>query len=114
MTTPPLVSAEWLHSNLSKNGIIPIDASFNNKAPLRPTIPGGRRIDLDETFSDFSSHLPHTLPKPDDFAKLAGALGISNSAHLVVFDNRGIFSSARVRWMFKIMGHEKVSVLDGG
>ncbi|MBU6449242.1 MAG: sulfurtransferase, partial [Rhodospirillales bacterium] len=30
------------------------------------------------------------------------------------YDQRGIFSAPRVWWMFRVFGHEKVQVLDGG
>lgn len=107
-----LVTAEWLHKNLSR--VVPVDATLSGPSNPGPTIPGARRIDLDRSFSDFSVNLPHTLPSPAEFERQAGALGISNSSHIVVFDSKGVYSSPRVRWMFKIMGHDAVSLLDGG
>jgi thiosulfate/3-mercaptopyruvate sulfurtransferase len=42
------------------------------------------------------------------------ALGIGNASQVIVYDQRGIFSSARVWWMFRVFGHDNVAVLDGG
>lgn len=41
-------------------------------------------------------------------------MGISSESHVVVYDSIGIFSSPRALWTFKALGHDKVSVLDGG
>jgi len=45
---------------------------------------------------------------------LVGAMGVGSKDHVVVYDTRGIFSSCRVYWTFKVFGHEKVSILSGG
>ncbi len=76
-------------------------------------IPGTRFFDIDK-IADASSGLPHMLPTPDNFAAMVGALGISNASNIIVYDQRGIFSSARAWWMFRVFGHKAVSVLDGG
>ena len=43
-----------------------------------------------------------------------GAMDINESDDLVVYDQSGIFSSPRVYWTFKVFGHEKIRVLNGG
>ena len=69
-------------------------------------------FDLDECVTE--SPLPHMLPSPAQFAAYARALGLSNDDEIVVYDTQGIFSAARVWWMFKQFGAKQVSVLDGG
>jgi thiosulfate/3-mercaptopyruvate sulfurtransferase len=64
--------------------------------------------------SDPTNDLPHMIPKPADFAAAAAALGISNDDHVVCYDSYGLMSAARAWWMFRLYGHDKVSVLDGG
>jgi thiosulfate/3-mercaptopyruvate sulfurtransferase len=34
--------------------------------------------------------------------------------HVVAYDSEGLYSAARVWWMFRAMGHEEVRVLNGG
>jgi thiosulfate/3-mercaptopyruvate sulfurtransferase len=54
------------------------------------------------------------LPTPEEFAKAVGALGITPQSRVVIYDGLGLFSSARVRWTFKIFGHAFAAVLTGG
>lgn len=76
-------------------------------------VPGAVFFDLDAA-SDQASALPHMLPPPEVFAAFVGALGVSETDHVVVYDTAGLFSAARVWWMFRMMGAERVQVLDGG
>jgi thiosulfate/3-mercaptopyruvate sulfurtransferase len=54
------------------------------------------------------------LPSPEKFAAAVSEMGIGNDDHVVVYDTQGLFSAARVWWMFRVFGHDRVSVLDGG
>jgi thiosulfate/3-mercaptopyruvate sulfurtransferase len=76
-------------------------------------IPGAVFFDLD-AIADKTTRLPHMLPPTDEFARAVGALGISRDSRVVVYDDQGIFSAARVWWTFRAMGHRDVSALDGG
>ena len=76
-------------------------------------IPGARFFDLDAV-ADHATGLPHMLPSPHEFAAAMEALGISSTDHVVVYDQRGIFSAPRLWWMLRVFGHDNVQVLDGG
>lgn len=76
-------------------------------------IPGAVFFDL-EAVSDHTSYLPHMLPTAAGFAEAVGALGISETDTLVVYDTVGIRSAPRVWWTFRTMGAKSVLVLDGG
>lgn len=80
----------------------------------KDTIPGSLFFDIEKDFSDHSSGLPHTLISASEFETKARALGINQDSIVIVFDAYGVYSSPRAWWMFKIMGHEKVFVLNGG
>lgn len=54
------------------------------------------------------------LPAPAQFEAAAGGLGICDLDRVVVYDDQGLFSAARVWWTFKAMGHREIAVLDGG
>ncbi len=120
-TTQNIVSAQWLLGALSEPNIKIIDGSWYLPAHNRDAhaeyaqghIPGAVYYDLD-AYSDQTSSLPHTMPSADLFSKTISELGISNDDHVIVYDGMGLFSAARIWWMFKTFGHEAVSVLDGG
>jgi len=115
-----IVSAEWLNDHLNDNQLIILDASMkNNVSGLEPKFPGiqikgARYFDLKGSFSDKDSHLPNTLLSPEEFSNACQKLGINHQSKIVVYDNIGIYASPRVWWMLKTMGHQQVSVLDGG
>ena len=54
-------------------------------------------------------------PSAADFAKKVGLLGIGDGDRVVVYDRLcGGSAAARVWWMFRVFGHDKVAMLDGG
>lgn len=116
-----LVSTEWLSAHLEDPDIIVLDASWylpnqNRDAGAEYAaahIPGALYFDIDE-IADRTTDLPHMLPAATDFALAVEKMGIENESSIVVYDGAGIFSAARVWWMFRVFGHENVAVLDGG
>ncbi|GAB7086727.1 sulfurtransferase [Marinifilum fragile] len=115
-----IVSAEWLHKNLSNPQLIILDASIETNASgkefekFEQTIPLARRFDLKNVFLDKTCPFPNTIPRPQEFELECRKLGINNDSEIVVFDNNGVYSSPRVWWLFNVMGHQKISVLNGG
>lgn len=88
-------------------------ATAINKWP-KCTLPNAKRFDIESEFSDAESALPHTMISAELFQQRVRQLGINANSNVVVYDDLGIFSSARAWWMFKAMGHKNVSVLNGG
>lgn len=116
----PLVTTGWLAETLGQDDLKIIDASWRmpGNPPaiedrIKRRIKGAVFFDLDE-IADKSAGLPHMLPAAEDFARAIGSLGIKTSDRIVVYDDAGLFSAARVWWTFRAMGHSRVSVLDGG
>jgi len=71
-------------------------------------------FDID-AIADPKAPYPHMLPSAEDFSKAVGALGIGNDDEVVVYDQTGIsFAASRAWWMFRVMGHDRVRVLNGG
>jgi thiosulfate/3-mercaptopyruvate sulfurtransferase len=115
----PIITAQELHQNLNNSSLIILDCTIDKvgqsiaKENLE-TIPMARFFDLEGKFSDHSNTLPHTLVTEDIFTKEAQVLGINKNSVIVCYDRWGTYSSPRVWWMFKTMGHENVFVLNGG
>ncbi len=123
MTRPasPLISTGALADALADPDLRILDASL---APIGSDLdpragfaaahlPGARFFDID-AHSDQQRGLPHMLPGPGAFATAVQGLGIGDGMRVVVYDQTGMWSSARMWWMFRAMGHEEVQVLDGG
>jgi thiosulfate/3-mercaptopyruvate sulfurtransferase len=116
-----LVSTAWLAERLGQPDVVVVDGSFYLPAMKRDAaaeylaghIPRAVCFDID-AIADHSISLPHMLPAPDAFAQAVGALGISVSDTIVVYDGAGLFSSPRVWWTFRLFGAENVFILDGG
>ncbi|WP_298283553.1 3-mercaptopyruvate sulfurtransferase [Acidocella sp.] len=116
-----LISPAALKPLLGPGGPVVVDASWYMPADAQNPranfaaghIPGARFFDLDAT-SDQSSPLPHMLPAPVVFAAAMAALGVGQGDEVVVYDQQGLFSAARLWWMLRAFGHDKVRVLDGG
>ncbi|XXG74582.1 hypothetical protein AAC387_Pa07g3269 [Persea americana] len=121
LSNEPVVSVDWLHANLREPDVKVLDASWympdEKRNPLQEYqvahIPGALFFDVDG-ISDRTTNLPHMLPSEEGFAAAVSALGIENKDGVIVYDGKGIFSAARVWWMFRVFGHDKVWVLDGG
>lgn len=123
MTDDPktLVSTAWLAAHLADPDLRVLDASWYMPAMARDAraeyaaghIPGARFFDIDE-ISDHRSSLPHMAPPPEKFISRLRAMGVGDGHQVVVYDGMGIFSAARVWWLFRLMGKSDVAVLDGG
>ena len=115
-----LITAQDLKNSLNDPDLIILDATIpkvtqaNNTFIEKKYVIGARFFDIKKTFSDQESKMPNTLPTPEYFALECKKLGINTSSKIVVYDDLGIYSSPRVWWMFKTMGHSNITVLDGG
>jgi thiosulfate/3-mercaptopyruvate sulfurtransferase len=123
MTDDPktLVSTAWLAAHLADPDLRVLDASMylpatgrNGRAEYDAAhIPGARFFDIDD-ISDHRSSLPHMAPPPEKFVSRLRAMGVGDGHQVVVYDGAGLFSAARVWWLFRLMGKTDVAVLDGG
>ena len=117
----PFVSTDWLAAHLSDPNLVVLDGSWHMPTAARNAqadylaghIPGAVFFDIDGV-ADTDSPLPHMLPAPAAFARMVGALGISESMTIVIYDEIGLFSAPRVWWTFLAMGAKDVRILAGG
>ena len=116
-----LVTTDWLDKNAEKVKIL--DASWHLPNTNRNSfeeyktehIVNSIFFDIDKN-SNQKTILPHMLPSKEDWEIIVSSLGISNSDHIIVYDNSDVFSSCRVWYTFLYFGHDPklISVLDGG
>ena len=79
-------------------------------------IPGSRYVDLETELSGPPDPAGgrHPLPDPDAFAVTASGWGVGPDTAVVVYDDNGGMSAARLWWLLRWIGHDDVRVLDGG
>lgn len=116
----PLVNADWAVSNAGKPGIVFVD--FRPAADyLRGHIPGAVNSNYgkDGWREDRADKVPDMLPVDvGPLSAMIGRLGIDNQTHVVLvppgLSSTDMGMGTRVYWTFKVLGHDKVSILDGG
>ena len=111
-----LVSADWLHSNLSQADLKIFDATWvlpGDKTEFPGGfIPGAQFFDIDLIAAP--SEMAHMLPPRDLFDQHMSKFGLKPDDRVVVYDRHGLFSAPRVWWTFKMFGHDSVAILNGG
>jgi thiosulfate/3-mercaptopyruvate sulfurtransferase len=119
----PLIDVAGLSAHLEDPEYAIVDCRFDlldpaagRRAYRAGHIPGARYADLEQDLSapPLADQGRHPLPDPDDLAARLGAMSISNASHIVAYDDCGGALAARLWWLARWIGHERVSVLDGG
>ena len=116
-----LVSTDWLAEHMKDPDLRILDASTYLPGVDRDGrteydtvhISGARFFDIDDV-SDGRSDLPHMVPPIEKFMSRVRAMGVGDGHQIVVYDGSGLFSAARVWWLFRLMGQNNIAVLDGG
>lgn len=119
-----LVSAQELAMHLDDPQLRLLDARFalsDKIAGIRGYseghLPGAQFADLDQDLSDLNKAGQGRHPMPDEevFTRKLGLWGIGPQHQVVVYDGSdGSMAAARAWWLLKLLGHERVAVLDGG
>jgi thiosulfate/3-mercaptopyruvate sulfurtransferase len=92
---------------------LPADGRDPRAEFLSSRVPGAQFFDID-TVADLEHACPHMLPSEPVFTQCVQALGIGANSRVVVYDGKGLFSAARAWWMFRVFGHDRVQILEGG
>ncbi|XP_060573328.1 thiosulfate sulfurtransferase-like isoform X2 [Ruditapes philippinarum] len=126
--TALVVSTNWLREQLGNNAknqiskkLRVLDTSFlKNKEVdtystcyLQEHIPQSVYFGLHNCVES-TPELPRNLPDPKCFSQYVQTLGIHPDTHIVAYDRFGPTPAFRAWWLFRLYGHKKVSVLDGG
>lgn len=123
---PLLVTAEWVHERLDSvkmldctTHMVPQPVGASKIETGRPDfdrghIPGARHIDMVEDLSDPDGAFPYTLPGTEQIGRLLGGLGISETDHIVLYTTTHLMVATRAWYVLRALGHQQVSILDGG
>ncbi|MBZ0092554.1 MAG: sulfurtransferase [Sulfuricellaceae bacterium] len=123
-TASPLVDIDWAKQNSCKAGVVVLD--------IRNELDGHSKLDYLRghipcaVYSDYMkdgwrakvNNIPGMLPPVPQIEKLIGSLGIDGNTHVVIYsagtNALDMGSATRVYWTLKVLGHDEVSILDGG
>ena len=105
----PLIEVSWLNDHLTADNLVILNATLPKAIAGDKTIkeqihriPGARFFDIKNIFSNISAPYPNTWPGKEGFNQAAKDLGIQNNSAIVVYDEHGIYSSARAYWYKQI------------
>lgn len=99
----PLVSVEWLNTNLENENLIILDATMPNVTAIKglseekTQIKGAVFFDIKKVFSDVNVAFPNTVLSAEMFEEKAQELGINNDHCIVIYDDLGIYASPRLQ-----------------
>jgi thiosulfate/3-mercaptopyruvate sulfurtransferase len=116
----PLVSADWLHDHLADADLRVIDLRWyldgrsGREAYLAGHLPGAVFVDLDRDITGAAGPGRHPIPRREQFEEAMRAAGVEPDSRVVVYDDQGGFTAARLWWLLPFFGHHAVAVLDGG
>ncbi|RVG74036.1 sulfurtransferase [Sinorhizobium meliloti] len=118
----PLVDAAWVKANAGDENVVILDIRdkiaetelgdkpYIESAVVAPYASAGWRTEV--------GGIPGMLPPLEQITKLIGDLGIDNDDHVVIVpwgtDSTEFGGATRIYWTFKYLGHDEVSILDGG
>ncbi len=122
LTDAPLVNTTWLSDHLEAEHLLVIDVRdpATESAPFTPGYVPGAVAAPYSTYGWRAERdgIPGMLPPVDDIAATIGALGVDADTHVVIVsqgsDSTEFGRATRVYWTLKVLGHEAVSILDGG
>jgi thiosulfate/3-mercaptopyruvate sulfurtransferase len=116
-----IVSTDWLQAHLQDPNLVVLYVMGLKKSQEELAeqadgvqIPGSRFFDLKKDFQDPNSALPNAIPSAAHFTAACQDLGIQKDSKIVLYDSSGIYASPRAWWLFRVMGHQNVAVLNGG
>jgi thiosulfate/3-mercaptopyruvate sulfurtransferase len=106
-----LVSADWAEKNLGADGVVFVEVDEDTTAYDGGHIPGAVKIDWKTELQD---QVRRDFVNREQFEALLGSKGIANDDTVILYGGNNNWFAAYAYWYFKLYGHDKVKLLDGG
>jgi thiosulfate/3-mercaptopyruvate sulfurtransferase len=106
-----LVSADWVEQNLDTDGVVLVEVDEDTTAYDAGHIPGAVKLNWK---TDLQDPVVRDFVDRAQFEKLLSDKGISNDDTVILYGGNNNWFAAYAYWYFKLYGHEKVKLLDGG
>ena len=106
-----LVSTDWAQSNLDTESIVFVEVDEDTSAYDTGHIPGAIKLDWK---TDLQDPIKRDFVDAQQFSKLLSERGIANDDTVVLYGGNNNWFAAYAYWYFKLYGHDKIKLLDGG
>src|SRR5262249_10681689 len=106
-----LVETDWLEKHLKDDGIRVIESNEDILLYDTGHIPGAVHIDWR---ADLQDPLIRDYISPDKFARLCSRHGITPETTCIFYGDKANWWACYALWAFRLFGHEKVKILNGG
>lgn len=123
MSVSLLVSTEWLAAHLDDPDLRVVDVRWYLLPPkngrdeyARAHIPNAAFVDISDDLASPVDAGPgrHPLPSVERFAAAMSRAGVDENTYVIAYDDSGGATAARLWWLLRYFGHDRVSLLDGG
>jgi thiosulfate/3-mercaptopyruvate sulfurtransferase len=106
-----LVDAEWVESHRDDPGVVLVEVDEDTSAYDKGHIRGAVKIDWKK---DLQDPVRRDFVDKAGFEALLSERGISNDDTVILYGGNNNWFAAYAYWYFKLYGHDKVKLLDGG
>jgi len=112
MQLPLVVEPDQLLQNLEDDQLLLVDLSkAENYAQAH--IPGAVYVDYRYVING-QRPVPGALPELSQIQQLCRSIGLSETKHVVAYDDEGGGKASRFIWTLHVLGHQDCSLLNGG
>jgi thiosulfate/3-mercaptopyruvate sulfurtransferase len=106
-----LVDAAWVEANLDQPGIVLVEVDEDVSAYDKGHIRGAIKINWKDELQD---PVRRDFVDKAGFEELLSAKGIANDDLVILYGGNNNWFAAYAYWYFKLYGHDKAKLLDGG
>lgn len=106
-----LVSTAWVADHLREQDFLLIESNEDVLLYDMGHLPGAVHIDWQR---DLQDHTIRDYIQPEAFAALCAKNGITPETTCIFYGDKSNWWSCYALWVFRLFGHEKVKIMDGG
>jgi len=109
--TDALVTADWAEENLDTPGVVFVEVDEDTAAYDGGHLRGAVKLDWKTELQD---QVVRDFVSKEKFEKLLSEKGVGNDDTVVLYGGNNNWFAAYAYWYFKLYGHDRVKLLDGG
>ena len=106
-----LVDADWAEAHIGDPGVVIVEVDEDTSAYDKGHIPTAIKLDWKK---DLQDPVRRDFVDQTGFEALLSERGISNDDTVLLYGGNNNWFAAYAYWYFKVYGHDKVLLLDGG